>query len=117
MRQILEGAHLVLAQGPLAADQQQRAFGPEGIGDTGNRISRAGPSGDHCTPWRASDARVPIGRMRCHLFVTHIDNLDPAVADIPIVRQALLNTRLDAVMSNSFGFGGTNAALIFKKVP
>jgi hypothetical protein len=69
----------VLAQGTLAADQQQRAFGPEGIGDAGHRIGRAGPSSDHCTPWRTSNARVPIGRMRCHLFVTHIDNLNPLI--------------------------------------
>ncbi len=53
-----------------------------------------------------------------HNFIAasaHIDNLDPAVADIPIVRQAIHNTRLDAVMSNSFGFGGTNATLIFER--
>jgi 3-oxoacyl-[acyl-carrier-protein] synthase I len=53
-----------------------------------------------------------------HNFIAasaHIDNLDPAVADIPIVRQAIHNTRVDAVMSNSFGFGGTNATLIFER--
>jgi len=45
----------------------------------------------------------------------HIDNLDPVVADIPIVREAINNIKLDAVMSNSFGFGGTNATLIFER--
>jgi 3-oxoacyl-[acyl-carrier-protein] synthase I len=45
----------------------------------------------------------------------HIDNLDPAVADIPIVRETINNTKLDAVMSNSFGFGGTNATLVFER--
>jgi 3-oxoacyl-[acyl-carrier-protein] synthase-1 len=45
----------------------------------------------------------------------HIDNLDPAVADIPIVRETINDIRLDAVMSNSFGFGGTNATLIFER--
>ncbi|HWK54452.1 MAG TPA: beta-ketoacyl-ACP synthase I [Hyphomicrobiales bacterium] len=45
----------------------------------------------------------------------HIDNLDPAVADMPIVRERLDGKRLDAVMSNSFGFGGTNAALVFER--
>ena len=44
----------------------------------------------------------------------HIDNLDPAVADMPIVRTRKAQ-RLDAVMSNSFGFGGTNAALVFER--
>jgi len=45
----------------------------------------------------------------------HIDNLDPAVADMPIVRTRMDNQRLNAVMSNSFGFGGTNAALVFER--
>ncbi|HEY0961935.1 MAG TPA: beta-ketoacyl-ACP synthase I [Pseudomonadales bacterium] len=44
----------------------------------------------------------------------HIDNLDPAVADVPIVRE-MTKRRLDAVMSNSFGFGGTNATLVFER--
>lgn len=45
----------------------------------------------------------------------HIDNLDPDVADMPIVRERQDNKRLDAVMSNSFGFGGTNATLVFER--
>ncbi len=56
--------------------------------------------------------------MMQHDFIAasaHIDNLDPAVADMPIVRQRIDNQRLDAVMSNSFGFGGTNATLVFER--
>ena len=52
-----------------------------------------------------------------HEFIAasaHIDNLDPAVADMPIVRERKAQ-RLNAVMSNSFGFGGTNAALVFER--
>jgi len=44
----------------------------------------------------------------------HIDNLDPAVADVPIVRE-MTKRKLNAVMSNSFGFGGTNATLVFER--
>jgi 3-oxoacyl-[acyl-carrier-protein] synthase-1 len=44
----------------------------------------------------------------------HIDNLDPAVADMPIARE-MIKRKLDAVMSNSFGFGGTNATLVFER--
>ncbi len=45
----------------------------------------------------------------------NIENLDPAVADMPIVTQKVENVKLERIMSNSFGFGGTNAALILQK--
>jgi 3-oxoacyl-[acyl-carrier-protein] synthase-1 len=46
----------------------------------------------------------------------HIDNLDPAFADMNIVRERRDNVKIGAAISNSFGFGGTNAALVFKHV-
>ncbi|MDT3380336.1 beta-ketoacyl-ACP synthase I [Labrys portucalensis] len=46
----------------------------------------------------------------------HIEELDPAFADMPIVRKRIDNAKLSHVLSNSFGFGGTNAALVFKRL-
>ena len=46
----------------------------------------------------------------------NIENLDPDVADMPIMRRRKDNVAINAVMSNSFGFGGTNATLVFRRL-
>jgi len=46
----------------------------------------------------------------------NIENLDPAFADVPIVRERKDNVALGCVLSNSFGFGGTNASVVFKRL-
>jgi 3-oxoacyl-[acyl-carrier-protein] synthase-1 len=45
----------------------------------------------------------------------NIDNLDEAAKDMPIVTERKDNVELNAVMSNNFGFGGTNACLVLQK--
>lgn len=45
----------------------------------------------------------------------HIDELDPEFEGVPIVRKRIDNAKLDLALSNSFGFGGTNATLVFQR--
>jgi 3-oxoacyl-[acyl-carrier-protein] synthase-1 len=46
----------------------------------------------------------------------NIEEIDPEIADAPIVRKIVDNAALKTVMSNSFGFGGTNASLVFQRI-
>ena len=46
----------------------------------------------------------------------NIENLDDSAKNFPIIRKIEKNQELNSVMSNSFGFGGTNATLIFEKI-
>ena len=45
----------------------------------------------------------------------NVENLDDAAEDFPIVTKLTENIRLDTIMSNSFGFGGTNCSLVFSR--
>lgn len=46
----------------------------------------------------------------------HIEELDPAFADMPIVRERRDGVKIGCVLSNSFGFGGTNATIVMKRL-
>ena len=45
----------------------------------------------------------------------NIQEIDPLFEDMPIVRTRIDNASLNCVMSNSFGFGGTNATLVLRR--
>ncbi len=46
----------------------------------------------------------------------NIEEIDPEIADMPIARSRVDNAQLNTVLSNSFGFGGTNASLVFRRM-
>jgi len=61
--------------------------------------------------------------IHCLLMMEHgfmagsanIDDLDPRAADLPVLTSSRDSESLDTVMSNNFGFGGTNACLVFRR--
>ena len=46
----------------------------------------------------------------------NVENVDPEVGDMPLVTERQDNVEINCALSNSFGFGGTNASLVFKSL-
>jgi 3-oxoacyl-[acyl-carrier-protein] synthase I len=65
----------------------------------------------------AHEAIYSILMMR-HGFIcesANIEEIDPDFAGLPIARQRIDNAKVNVVLSNSFGFGGTNASLVLQR--
>jgi 3-oxoacyl-[acyl-carrier-protein] synthase-1 len=88
--------------------------------------------GEHCPPIAATKSLSghSLGAAGAHEAIysilmmnngficesANIEKLDPAFEDMPIVRQRLDDAKLGCILSNSFGFGGTNACVVVKRL-
>lgn len=104
---------------------------PVGDGPEIEAIRRIFGTGDSCPPISATKSLTghSLGAtgvqeaIYCLLMMqngficesANIDEIDPAFADMPIVRKRIDDIEVNTALSNSFGFGGTNATLVFQR--
>ena len=90
----------------------------EVFGDTVPPISSTKSLTGHSLGAAGAQESIYSLLMMEHRFLAasaHIEEIDPEAADFPIVRERQDDVALDCVISNSFGFGGTNATLVFRR--
>jgi 3-oxoacyl-[acyl-carrier-protein] synthase I len=104
---------------------------PVGDGPEIEAIRRVFGAGDDCPPISATKSLTghSLGAtgvqeaIYCLLMIqngficesANIDEIDPAFADMPIVRKRIDDVEVNTALSNSFGFGGTNATLVLQR--
>ena len=107
MRQVLQRTHLVLGQRALAADVQNRTFGAECGGDSGNRVRAARTGGRDDAAELARLPGIAVGRVRRHLLMPHVDDanalVDAAIIDVDDVPAAQGEYRVDSLVLQSLG--------------
>ncbi|MBN9060531.1 MAG: beta-ketoacyl-ACP synthase I, partial [Rhizobiales bacterium] len=122
---------LSTVKGPIDYINPHATSTPAGDAPEIEAIRTVFGSGDKCPPISATKALTghSLGAtgvqeaiysllMMNNRFIVesaHIEELDPAFADMPIVRKRIDDAKIDTVLSNSFGFGGTNASLVFQR--
>jgi 3-oxoacyl-[acyl-carrier-protein] synthase-1 len=123
---------LSTVKAPVAYINPHATSTPAGDGPEIDAIRKVFGSGDKCPPIAATKSLTghSLGAagvqeaiysllMMNNGFIcesANVENLDPAFADMPIVRERRDNVALGCVLSNSFGFGGTNASIVLKHV-
>ena len=93
----------------------KQAFGDNPIPVVGSTKSLSG----HSLGGAGVQEAIYCLLMMEHDFIAasaNIENLDEQAEGVPIIRERKDNANLKTIMSNSFGFGGTNATLIFEKL-
>jgi 3-oxoacyl-[acyl-carrier-protein] synthase-1 len=104
--------------GTPVGDLKEMAAVRDVFGDSAPLISSTKALTGHSLGAAGAQEAIYCLLMMRHGFVAesaNIDNLDPAFEDLPIARQRI-DTPLETVMSNSFGFGGTNGCLVIGRV-
>ncbi len=124
MRQAMEGleapVHYINAHGtstPVGDIRELEAI-REVFGDRIPPISATKSLSGHALGAAGAHEAIYSLLMQANNFIAasaNIFELDPGAAGVPVVRERQDNVQLDAVMSNSFGFGGTNASLVFQR--
>src|SRR5215468_579109 len=123
---------LATVKAPVAYINPHATSTPAGDGPEIDAIRKVFGSGDKCPPISATKSLTghSLGAagvqeaiysllMMNNGFIcesANIENLDPAFADMPIVRERRDDMALGCVLSNSFGFGGTNASVVFRRL-
>lgn len=101
-----------------AGDMKELQAVRETFGDNVPRISSTKSLSGHSLGAAGVHEAVYCLLMMENKFITasaNVDELDSEAGNIPVVRERVDNADLKQIMSNSFGFGGTNASLVFKK--
>jgi len=101
-----------------AGDIQELKAVKEVFGDNCPKVSSTKSLSGHSLGAAGVQEAVYSLLMQQHNFIAasaNIDNLDEGAEGMPVVTEKLENVDLTTIMSNSFGFGGTNASLVFTK--